>query len=40
MYRYRLVRADEVQEPLYSHDFKLGLRWAYDQPSYYPPVVY
>jgi opacity protein-like surface antigen len=24
---------------LYSHDFKLGLRWAYDQPSYYPPVV-
>jgi opacity protein-like surface antigen len=24
---------------LYSHDFKLGLRWAYDQPSYYPPFV-
>jgi hypothetical protein len=24
---------------IYSHDFKLGFRWAYDQPSYYPPVV-
>lgn len=27
---------------LYSHDFKVGLRWALDQPaatSYYPPVV-
>jgi opacity protein-like surface antigen len=27
---------------LYSHDFKLGLRWAFDgvsQSSYYPPVV-
>jgi opacity protein-like surface antigen len=26
---------------LYSHDFKLGVRWAFDAPqqSYYPPVV-
>jgi opacity protein-like surface antigen len=26
---------------IYSHDFKIGLRWAFDTPqtSYYPPVV-
>jgi opacity protein-like surface antigen len=29
-------------EGIYSHDFKVGLRWAFDAPqqaSYYPPVV-
>jgi opacity protein-like surface antigen len=24
---------------LTSHDFKIGFRYAFDQPSYYPPVV-
>jgi opacity protein-like surface antigen len=24
---------------IYSHDVKLAVRWAFDQPSYYPPVV-